>query len=120
MNTHKDLVAWKNSIDLVTSIYKITNDFPKSEIYSITSQIRRCTVSIPSNIVEGTGRSHDKDFIQFLYISLGSLSELETQLIISNNIEYLSIKNFKFLSDKIIFIRAQITGLIKHLKSKES
>jgi four helix bundle protein len=118
MKTHKDLDVWKNSIDLVTSIYKITNNFPKSEIYSLTNQIRRCAISIPSNIAEGAGRSHNKEYVQFLYISLGSLSELETQLIISNNIEYLSENNLQVLNEKIIYIRAQLIGLIKYLKNK--
>jgi four helix bundle protein len=118
VRTHKDLDVWKNSIELVTSIYKITNDFPKSEIYSLTSQIRRCAISIPSNIAEGAGRSHNKEYAQFLYISLGSLSELETQLIISNNVGYLSDNNLKVLNDRIISIRAQLSGLIKYLKNK--
>ncbi len=115
MRTNKDLDVWKNSIELVILVYKITNEIPKSEIYSLTIQIRSCAVSIPSNIAEGAGRSHNKEFIQFLYISLASLSELETQIIISNNIEYLSENNFQVLNEKIISIKAQLTGLIKYL-----
>ena len=88
--THKDLDVWKLSIDLVKDVYNITKTFPQSEIYGLTSQIRRCAVSIPSNIAEGSARSSNKEFIQFLYIALGSCAELETQLIISKEINVVS------------------------------
>lgn len=117
MSNHKDLDAWKLSIELVTEIYKKTKDFPKEELYGLTSQIRRCAVSIPSNIAEGSARQSDKELIHFLYIALGSCSELETQLIISKNLEYLSeIKN---LSDRLTIIKKTILGLIKYLKKKK-
>lgn len=119
MKTHKDLDAWKNSINLVKDIYELTKSFPKDEIYGITSQIRRSAVSIPSNIAEGAGRSHNKEFIQFLYISLGSLSELETQLIISCEVKYLNIEQMNLISEKMNSIRAQISGLIKYLKKTD-
>jgi four helix bundle protein len=76
MKSHKDLDVWKKSMDLVTDIYRVTKDFPKEEIYGLTNQMRRCVVSIPSNIAEGGGRNSKREFIQFLYISLGSVSEL--------------------------------------------
>ena len=88
---HKDLDIWKESIELTKKIYLITKNFPKEEIYGLTSQIRRSCISIPSNIAEGSARNHDKEFIQFLYISLGSLAELDTQLIISKEIGYTDI-----------------------------
>ena len=72
MKTHKDLEVWKNSIELVTEIYRITETFPKSELYGLVNQIRRSAVSIPSNISEGAARNHQKEFIQFLYIAQGS------------------------------------------------
>ena len=118
MRTHKDLEAWKNSIELVSDIYKITASFPKEEIYALVSQIRRSAVSIPSNIAEGSGRNHYKEFIQFLFIALGSMSELETQLIISFNLGFINKQTFDELNDKMNLIRSQISGLIKHLKSK--
>ena len=118
MKTHKDLEVWKNSIDLVTSVYEITKTFPKYELYGLTSQIRRSAVSIPSNIAEGAGRNHNKEFIQFLYIALGSLAELETQLIISNKIQFLNEAFLNEIINKLNLIRSQITGLIKYLKSK--
>jgi len=76
---HKDLDVWKRSMDLVQLIYEYTKLFPKEEMYGLTSQMRRAAVSIPSNIAEGAARKGDKEFIQFLMLSLGSLSELETQ-----------------------------------------
>ena len=82
-NTHKDLDVWKLGIELVQEVYEVTKVFPKEEMYGLTSQIRRAAVSIPSNIAEGYARESIKELIRFLYISLGSLSELETQLIIS-------------------------------------
>jgi four helix bundle protein len=75
---HKDLDVWKRSMDLVVKVYQITKLFPDTEKYGLSSQMRRAAVSIPSNIAEGAARKGDKEFIQFLYISIGSLSELET------------------------------------------
>ena len=118
MKTHKDLEAWKNSIALVTDIYKITNDFPSDEKYGLTSQIRRSAVSIPSNIAEGAGRNHNKEFIQFLYVSLGSLSELETQLIISFNLNIIDQKVLDDCTEKTKIISNQIIGLVKYLKGR--
>ena len=80
---------WKKSISLVSQIYKLTQNFPKEEIYGLTNQIRRCSVSIPSNIAEGCGRQHPKDSLQFFYISRGSLFELETQLYIALDLKYI-------------------------------
>ncbi len=116
MKTHKDLHAWKNSINLVTDIYKLTESFPKEELYGLTNQIRRSAVSIPSNIAEGAGRNYKKEYIQFLYISLGSLSELETQLIISKNLAFIEQENLKELNEKLNEIRSQLSGLIRYLK----
>ena len=82
---YKDLNVWKDSIDLVENIYKLVNTFPKEEVYALTDQLKRASVSIPSNIAEGSNRNTTKEFIQFLYIALGSASEVETQLIISQN-----------------------------------
>lgn len=114
--THKDLDVWKKSIEFVTDIYRITESFPEKEKFGITSQIRRSAISIPSNIAEGAARASDKEFKQFLYIALGSLSELETQLIISINIEYLITNNKVF--EQIIEIRKMLLGLISYLKNK--
>ena len=80
MKTHKDLDVWNKSIDLVEDIYKLTKEFPKEELYGLTNQLRRASVSISSNIAEGAARNSNKEFIQFLYIAKGSLSETKSQL----------------------------------------
>ena len=86
---YKDLIVWQKAIDLATWIYSLTSRFPKEELYGIVSQMRRAAVSIPSNIAEGQSRQHKSEFIQFLSIAKGSLSELETQLIISGRLKYI-------------------------------
>jgi four helix bundle protein len=113
---HKDLEVWKESMALAREVYLVTKGFPKEELYGITSQIRRASVSIPSNIAEGAARSSDNEFIQFLYISLGSLSELETQLLLSRDLKF--IENLKVLP-KIESIKMKLLGLIKYLKNKK-
>ena len=114
--THRDLDVWKGSMNLVLEIYKITKSFPKEELYGLTSQIRRSAISIPSNISEGSARNQTKEFIRFLQISQGSLSELETQVIISRNLEYLSSDVFERTNGKLNEIRAQLSGLIHSLQ----
>ena len=113
MITHKDLDIWKLGIELVEEIYKTTVEFPKEEIYGLTNQMRRASVSIPSNISEGAARGSKKEFIKFLYIALGSLAELETQTIISEKLGYL--KNHQ-LMDLIEKQRRKQLNFIKYLK----
>jgi len=115
MKSHKDLNVWKNSMALAEEIYRLTANFPKEEIYGLTSQIRRSAVSIPSNIAEGSARNSTKEFIQFLYIALGSAAELETQLILSNNLGFLT--DLSILED-LGRVRSQLINLIKSLKGK--
>ena len=114
IKNHKDLEVWKKSMDLVSNIYKITESFPNKELYGLTNQIRRAAVSVPSNIAEGAARNSKKEFIQFLYIALGSLSELETQIIIANRLKYLN--NLDTLLDDLKFVQKLINGLIYYLK----
>ena len=111
--THRNLDVWKKSIDFVTIIYKATESFPKSEIYGLTSQIRRYAVSIPSNIAEGATRKSKTEFKQFLYIALSSAAELETQLIIANNLNYINENEFESLLEKLYAISRMTQGLIK-------
>ncbi len=115
---HKDLDVWQLSIDLVVDIYQITVKFPKEEIYGLTSQMRRAAVSVPSNIAEGAGRNSDKEFIRFLYFSLGSLSEIETQIIISRKL--LFIKSTEKIIESIQTIKKMVIGLINYLKNKQN
>ena len=118
MKSHKDLDVWKRSIALVSVIYAVTKDFPKEELYGITSQIRRAAVSIPSNISEGAARYHNKEFVQFLYITLGSLSELETQIIVSEKLNYISNAISEKIQNELSDIRKMVLGLISHLRKK--
>jgi four helix bundle protein len=113
MITHKDLDIWKLGIELVEEVYKITVDFPKEEIYGLTNQMRRASVSIPSNISEGAARSGKKEFIKFLYVALGSLAELETQVIISEKLGYLKGHQLMDLIEKQ---RRKQLNFIKYLK----
>ena len=113
---HKDMEVWKEGIKLVKNIYVITKNFPKEELYGLTNQLRRASVSIPSNIAEGAARQSDKEMIQFLYVALGSLSEVETQSIIAIELEYIS--NNEEINGNITKIRKLIVGLIKYLKGK--
>ncbi len=86
----KDLRIWQESVKLVEEIYKMTKEFPKKELYGIVNQIRRSAISLPSNIAEGFVRYHNKEFKQFLFIALASSAEVETQLIISNKLKYIT------------------------------
>ncbi|MCF7916969.1 MAG: four helix bundle protein, partial [Candidatus Omnitrophica bacterium] len=104
MQNFKDLKIWQKSVELVEKIYKITKDFPKEEQYSLSMQIKRASVSIPSNIAEGFRRKHNKEYKQFLYIALGSCAELETQLIIANKLDYIKDGQQKELSTLIDYI----------------
>jgi four helix bundle protein len=113
---HKELDVWKASIDFVLHLYEMTKRFPKEERYSLSSQIRRAAVSVSSNIAEGAARNSDKEFIQFLYIALGSLAELETQIIIAQRLGYLT--QSANLLDKASSIKQMLLGLIKYLKGK--
>lgn len=113
---HKDLDVWKKSMDLVEEIYKITNTFPESEKFGLTNQIRRASISIPSNISEGAARKTDKEFVQFLYIALGSLSELETQYLIAIRLHY--IQENKEIENKLNEIKRMIVGLRNYLLKK--
>ena len=118
--THKDLKVWRMAIDFVTQLYKVTEAFPKSEMYGLTSQLRRAAVSIPSNIAEGATRNHTKEFIQYLYISLASASEVDTQLIISYNLNYINEQELNTLSNELNEISKMLQGLIKSVKNKAS
>jgi four helix bundle protein len=118
MKTHKDLKVWSDSLALVTLVYQKTKTFPDDEKFGLISQIRRCAVSVPSNIAEGSARNSDKEFIRFLYISLGSAAELHTQLIIANNLDYLKDSEFESLSQDLESISRMISGLIRSVKIK--
>lgn len=113
---HKDLDAWKEAINLVKNIYSATGNFPDSEKFGLVSQMRRASVSIPSNIAEGSARSSDRDNLRFLDIACSSCAELETQLIIAHELEF--IENVTELLDQVERVKKLITGMMNFLKRK--
>lgn len=112
---HHNLHVWQVAMDLVQDIYKITAQFPQDELYGLTSQMRRSAVSIPSNIAEGAARTGHKEFLYFLSIARGSLSELETQLQISERLGYC---NYLEVSERVDEVFGLMGGLIKSIKTK--
>ena len=113
---HKNLDVWQRSIRLVEESYRLVRNFPKYEEYGITSQIRRSAVSIPANIAEGAARQTKKEFIQFLHTAQGSLSELDTHLEISKNLNYINEASISDISMIMGDIDRMLTGLIKSVK----
>jgi len=120
MIIHKDLKVWKKGIELVKNIYLITNSFPASEQFGLVVQMRRCAISIPSNIAEGCGRNSNKELVHFLYVALGSSSELETQIIISVELNFLDNEKATECLNLLNEIIRMITSLIKSVKTRDS
>ncbi len=112
-----DLSAWREAHQLAVVVYQTTKTFPREEIYSLVDQMRRCAVSISSNIAEGFSRKTKKEKLQFFYTSLGSLTELQNQLLISRDIGYLNQSKFSEIVPKTIHTSKLINGLIKYLKT---
>jgi four helix bundle protein len=115
LQSYRELEVWKKAITFVTVIYAITNTFPKSELYSLTNQIRRASVSIPSNIAEGWGRYLTKQYIFFLRVSRGSLLELETQLIIARNLKYIEQSTLDDLLSQTEELNKMLNAMIRKL-----
>ena len=118
MFAHKKLSVWQGSMEVVIKVYLITAGFPKSEIFGITSQIRRSAGSIPANISEGAARGTPKELIRFLRSSPGSLSELDTHIDLSYRLKYLDQDTFNDLYGKMRQISAQLAGLISSIEKK--
>lgn len=119
LQAYKDLIVWQKAMDLVIVIYKITENFPKSEIFGITSQIRRSSVSVPSNIAEGKMRLSDGEFRQFLRIAYASVSELETQIEISKRLNFCNLEDYKKINDLLLEILKMLNRLIHNSLSKQ-
>lgn len=111
-----DLNAWKEGHKLVLLIYKATKEFPKTETYSLIDQMRRCVVSITSNIAEGFSRQTKKEKIQFYYMALGSTTELQNQLLIARDLNYLDENDFSYIAQQSIIVHKLINGLIKSIQ----
>jgi four helix bundle protein len=112
---YKDLRVWQKGIEIVDKIYSITNSFPKEELYGLVIQMRKAAVSIPSNVAEGFVRHHSKEYKQFLYISLGSCAELDTQVVISHRRSYITKKDIKELAEDINYETRMLVSLINKL-----
>jgi four helix bundle protein len=115
IRTYRDLDIWGKGIGIVKDIYKSTEKFPKQETYGLISQMRRAAVSVPSNIAEGFRRYHNKEYKQFLYVSLGSCAELETQITIAKELKYMIVSEEAILLEKLDHLCRMITNLIKKL-----
>jgi four helix bundle protein len=113
------LNVWKQAMALVKRVYEITSRFPDSEIYGLTNQVRRAAVSIPSNIAEGAARSGDREFLKFLFIARGSLSELETQVLIAKELEYLKENEGVSIMSEIEEIFGLSGGLIRSIQKRK-
>ncbi len=112
---YSDLTVWQKAMQFVTELYKVTAAFPKEEKYGLVDQMRRAAVSVPSNIAEGHSRKAKADFSKFLRIALGSLTELETQIIISKNLSYIDESLTNKLLDTSLEIKKMLQGLLKSL-----
>ncbi len=114
-----ELDVWKYSRELVKKVYILSDSFPKEELYALTNQVRRCSISIPSNIAEGLGRQSNKETIHFLFISRGSLFELETQLFLAFDLDYISKEQLDNILEQITTCKKLLNGFINYFKSKK-
>jgi four helix bundle protein len=112
------LIAWQKAIDLVEVVYRVSGAFPKSELYGLTSQIRRAVVSIPSNIAEGQSRTTSREFVRFLAMAAGSLSEVETQLVIAERLEYIEARQLEGLMERAAEVARLVKALTKSIERK--
>jgi four helix bundle protein len=117
MQDFRQLKVWMKSHSLVLSVYKATSSFPKSEVFGLTNQIRRASVSIPSNIAEGCGRGSDQDFARFLQMAMGSASEVEYQLLLARDLAYLTDAEYSLRAQDVIEVKRMLAALIAKMKS---
>ena len=120
MKTHKNLDVCQVAVKLAEDIYGITKSFPKEEVFGLTAQMRRCAISIPSNIAEGAARHGNKEFIQFLSVAAGSASELDTQLEIPKRVAIGDIRDLERLQSDVDRVSMMLQGLIRSVKSNNS
>ena len=120
MQSYRELIVWQKSIDLVAEVYDIVKSFPKEEIFGLTSQMRRAVSSIPTNIAEGCGRASNKDFAHFLQIAIGSATEVEYQLLLAHDINYINDDDYQALTDETVVVRKMIIKYQSELKSSSS
>jgi len=118
ITSHTQLVVWQKAMDVVSDIYKVTKNFPKDEQFGLTSQMRRCAISIPSNIAEGRVRNTTKDFVHFLHIALGSCAELATQLDIAQRQNFVSESRYTEIVELLDEVGKMLSALIASLNAK--
>lgn len=118
VKNYRELLVWQRAMDLVESIYRSTQLFPREEVYGLTAQMRRAVVSIPSNIAEGQGRRTTRDFLNFLSIAHGSLREVETQILIAQRLHYLDMNRANQILDQTAKVGQLLNGLIRSLNKK--
>src|SRR5258708_23316426 len=116
MQDFRNLIVWQKSHALVLETYRITGDFPREELFGLTSQMRRCALSVPSNIAEGCGRSTDPEFGRFLVIAMGSSCELEYQLLLARDLGYLETMQHKSVEEKTIEVKRMLASLIQKVQ----
>lgn len=117
MKDFRQLKVWEKSHQLALAIYKGTKKFPKEELYGLTSQIRRASMSIPTNIAEGCGRNTDKEFARFLQIAMGSASETEYQLILARDLEFLPKDSYEKLHNDVEEVKRMLASLLKTIRA---
>ena len=117
MKDFRQLKVWEKSHQLALAIYKATKDFPKEELYGLTSQIRRSSMSIPTNIAEGCGRFTDADFARFLQMAMGSASETEYQLILARDLDFLPKDLYEILHSEVEEVKRMLASLLKTLRA---
>jgi four helix bundle protein len=120
LSSYRDLLVWQKAMELVVETYRLSSRFPKEEQYGLTSQLRRASVSVPSNIAEGYGRASRKEYLQFLYVGQGSLKETETQIILAEMLGYASKDATKLLLERAEVVGKLLGGLIRALRRKTS
>lgn len=116
INSFKQLKIWQKGIEVVKDVYSAIELFPREELYGLSSQMKRAAISIPSNISEGFRRFHNKEYRQFLYITLGSIAELETQVIIAQELKFIKQEKADYIAEKLDHIGKMISALIKKLQ----
>lgn len=116
MRDFRKLDVWHKSHAVTLDVYRVTTEFPKHEVYGLTSQLRRSAASVSANIAEGCGRNGDRDFARFLDLALGSASETEYHLLLAKDLEYLSLDRFTNLEGRVAEIKRMLTGLLRRLR----
>ena len=117
MKDFRQLQVWQKAHSIVLEIYQVTADFPKEERFGLISQIRRASVSVPSNIAEGCGRGGDAELARFLQIAMGSDSEIEYQLLLSNDLRYMKVMDYERLAGMVIEVKKMLASFINRLKA---